>query len=242
MNIEKQRQIKIYILFMAITAIILMQGIVVSTNIFCTNNTISSLTETLETTTTTLETTTATLETTTASYNTLNNDYADLQTSHNTLTTELNELKNDYTELETELANTQKIIKEKEVATVTENNKSSKTVNNVTNKITSKLSAQSPFGTIKLNKLAGINYYNGHKETYYNLNMEGVVSIAKYKGIDYDYWVREDGVKMYGNYVMVGADYNIHPYGSIVETSLGTGIVLDTGDLEPYQFDIAVTW
>lgn len=83
------------------------------------------------------------------------------------------------------------------------------------------------------------------KETYYNLDMSGVVSIMEGMGIEGPYWVREDGVKMYGDYVMVAADLSIHPRGSLVETSLGTGIVCDTGTFiysNPTQLDIAVAW
>ena len=64
-------------------------------------------------------------------------------------------------------------------------------------------------------------------------------------GYDYEYWVRDDGVKMLGDYVMVAANLNLRPRGSLVETSLGTGIVCDTGGFakkNPTQLDIAVTW
>ena len=57
--------------------------------------------------------------------------------------------------------------------------------------------------------------------------------------------MREDGVKMYGNYVIVAANQSVYPYGTIVETSLGLGIVLDTGSFakdNPNQFDIATDW
>lgn len=33
-----------------------------------------------------------------------------------------------------------------------------------------------------------------------------------------EYWVRMDGAKMLGDYIMVAADLNKHPRGSIVET------------------------
>ncbi len=82
-------------------------------------------------------------------------------------------------------------------------------------------------------------------ETCYNLPMEGVVYLMnEVEGYDYDYWVRDDGVKMYGSYVMVGANLDIYPKGSIVKTSLGLGMVCDTGgeDHFPGLFDIAVTW
>ena len=83
------------------------------------------------------------------------------------------------------------------------------------------------------------------KETYYNLDMSGVVSIMRRMGNNDEYWVRDDGVKMLGDYVMVAADLSIRPRGSLVETSLGTGIVCDTGGFtkkNPYQLDIAVSW
>lgn len=45
----------------------------------------------------------------------------------------------------------------------------------------------------------GVNYYNGNKETYYNLDMSGCVSIMRNMGNTDEYWVREDGCKMLGN-------------------------------------------
>ena len=83
------------------------------------------------------------------------------------------------------------------------------------------------------------------KETYYNLNMSGVVSIMRRMGYDYEYWVRDDGVKMFGNYVMIAANLNIRPRGSLVQTSLGMGMVCDTGTFakrNPTQIDIATAW
>lgn len=83
------------------------------------------------------------------------------------------------------------------------------------------------------------------KETYYNLNMSGVVNIMRRMGYDYEYWVRDDGVKMFGNYVMVAANLNLRPRGSLIQTSLGMGIVCDTGGFakrNPTQLDIATSW
>lgn len=86
------------------------------------------------------------------------------------------------------------------------------------------------------------------KETYYNLPMEGVVKIMRRLGYDetnWPYWERDDGCKMLGDYIMVAADLNIRPRGSIVETSMGPGIVCDTGEFiyeNNLQLDIAVTW
>lgn len=83
------------------------------------------------------------------------------------------------------------------------------------------------------------------KESYYNMNMAGVVANAKSRGLQGDYSVRADGVKTFGNYVIVAASYNNYKYGQLVDTSLGKGIVLDTGTFaatNPNQFDLAVNW
>lgn len=97
-----------------------------------------------------------------------------------------------------------------------------------------------------LTKSGGVYYGPSGKETYYNLNMSGVVSIAQSQGIEGEYWVREDGCKMYGDYVICAADLNVHPRGSLVESSLGTCIVLDTGGFATngsgVALDIAVDW
>lgn len=82
-------------------------------------------------------------------------------------------------------------------------------------------------------------------ETYYNLDMSGVISIMQSLGYDYDYEVREDGVKTYGGYVMCAADLSIRPRGTIVDTSLGKGIVCDTGgfvEWDSTRLDIATDW
>ncbi len=100
-------------------------------------------------------------------------------------------------------------------------------------------------GDGKLTASKGVNYGPSGKETYYNLNMSGVVDIMQNMGYNDQYWVREDGVKMYGEYVMVAADLNTHPRGSLVESSLGTAIVVDTGGFaasDPNQLDIATSW
>ena len=96
-----------------------------------------------------------------------------------------------------------------------------------------------------LSKRKGVVYGPSGKETYYNLNMSIIVRMMKRRGFDYEYWVRDDGVKMFGDYVMVAANLDRHPRGSLVETSLGTGIVCDTGGFakrNPTQIDIATTW
>jgi len=83
------------------------------------------------------------------------------------------------------------------------------------------------------------------KETYYNLNMNGVVNIMRRMGNTDEYWVRDDGVKMLGDYIMVAANLNVHPRGSLVDTSLGKAIVCDTGGFaysNPHQILIPFTW
>ena len=83
------------------------------------------------------------------------------------------------------------------------------------------------------------------KETYYNMEMSGVVRIMRNMGNNDPYWVRSDGVKMLGDYVMVAANLSVHPRGSHVDCSLGKAIVCDTGTFalsNPHQLDIAVNW
>ena len=100
----------------------------------------------------------------------------------------------------------------------------------------------------KLTKSRGTIQGPSGKETYYNLNMSGVVSIMRRQGFseaEYPYNVRADGVKCLGPYVMVAAHLGQRPRGSKVQTSLGTGIVCDTGGFatnNPTQIDIATSW
>ena len=96
-----------------------------------------------------------------------------------------------------------------------------------------------------LNRRNGSVYGPSGKETYYNLNMSGCVRNMNRRGYYYDVWVRNDGVKMFGDYIMCAANLSVHPFGSLVECSLGTCIVVDTGGFaagNPNQLDIAVTW
>ena len=89
----------------------------------------------------------------------------------------------------------------------------------------------------------GVVQFEGHRETWYDLNMSKVCQNATENGIEGDYWVTEDGLKMYGPFVIVAADWNIHPYGSLVNTSRGIGIVLDTGTFKDRAtVDIATDW
>lgn len=82
-------------------------------------------------------------------------------------------------------------------------------------------------------------------ETYYNMDMTVIVQVAHSNGIGGEYWIREDGCKMLGDYIICACNRDVHPYGSIVQTSLGAGISLDTGGFavnNPTQIDIATNW
>lgn len=99
-----------------------------------------------------------------------------------------------------------------------------------------------------LTKSKGVINGPSGKESYYNLNMTSVINAMRnlgYSESEYPYWIREDGVKMLGGYVIVAANYEIRPRGTIIESSLGYAIVCDTGSFvknNPTQIDIAVNW
>lgn len=99
-----------------------------------------------------------------------------------------------------------------------------------------------PTGGGVLTPGAGVNYYAGRMETYYNLDMSGVLDIMYSLGYSGDYWVRYDGCKMFGEYIMCACDFGWMPRGSVVLTSLGWAIVCDTGAGGSNWIDIAVTW
>lgn len=91
----------------------------------------------------------------------------------------------------------------------------------------------------------GVYWFGEQRETWYNMDMSDIIYMAEYNGIEGYYWVRDDGCRMWGDYIIVAANRDVHPYGTLVETSLGTGISLDTGgfaEVWPYGVDIAVTW
>lgn len=99
-----------------------------------------------------------------------------------------------------------------------------------------------------LNAYDGVAYGPSGKETYYNLPMDRVIQTMRDRGYteaDYPYMVREDGVKCLGEYVIVAASLERYHRGQIIETSLGQGIVCDTGlavTENPEMIDIAVEW
>lgn len=96
----------------------------------------------------------------------------------------------------------------------------------------------------KLTKELGRVHGSWEVETWYNLPMGRVIENMRKRGYcesDYPFWIREDGVKMLGDFVMVAADLNKYPRGSVVYTTLGQGLVCDTGE-DLSGFDIAVIW
>lgn len=100
----------------------------------------------------------------------------------------------------------------------------------------------------RLTKSAGVCNGPSGRETYYNMRMDNVISYMRYKGYSaskHPYWVRDDGAKMLGKYVMIAANLQHRPKGTLVKTSLGTGIVCDTGGFarrNPTGIDIATAW
>lgn len=99
-----------------------------------------------------------------------------------------------------------------------------------------------------LTKSGGVYYGASGKETWYNLPMGKVINIMRAEGYtveEYPFWIRKDGAKMLGSYVMIAADLKIRPRGTVLDTSLGKGLVVDTGAFaasNPYQIDIATNW
>ena len=87
------------------------------------------------------------------------------------------------------------------------------------------------------------NSETGLKESWYNLRMNRIVAKADaHFGLQDVYEVREDGVKTYNGLVICAGDSTV-PYGTVVETSLGTGIVLDRHTVnDETLIDIAVAW
>lgn len=99
----------------------------------------------------------------------------------------------------------------------------------------------------KLTKSAGRIQGPDAEETWYNLPMGRCIDMMRNLGYtteEYPYWVRPDGAKMLGEYVMVGANTYQIPKGTIVNTSLGKGIVADhcVAAQSKNLYDIAVTW
>lgn len=100
----------------------------------------------------------------------------------------------------------------------------------------------------RLTKSKGVFYGPSGKETYYNLDMSNVVSTMRSLGFsaeEFPFWIREDGAKMLGGFVIVAADLKVYPKGTIIECSLGPAMVCDTGGFvhnTDVILDIAVNW
>lgn len=96
--------------------------------------------------------------------------------------------------------------------------------------------------TIILTASLGRIHFSNHTETWYDLPMDKVVANAQAAGIPCEYSVRADGVKLFGEWVIVASHPSIPRY-SFVETSLGTGIVLDRHTCPDTDLiDIATDW
>ena len=107
-----------------------------------------------------------------------------------------------------------------------------------------------------LNSTDGVieNNPSGAYETYYDadvicdVGMDNCVKYMRDLGFDedtYPYYIREDGVRMFGEYVMVAANTDILPKGTLIDTSLGMGMVVDhceNSEINVKQIDIAVNW
>lgn len=99
-----------------------------------------------------------------------------------------------------------------------------------------------------LTKSAGVFQGPSGTEKYYNLPMGKCITVMRNMGYsveEYPYWVREDGAKMFGEYVMCAANLSVRPKGTILETSLGMAIVVDTGTFansSTSMLDMCVDW
>lgn len=87
-----------------------------------------------------------------------------------------------------------------------------------------------------------MNKATGMKESWYDLDVSNCVKRAQDIGIPAEYHVREDGVKMFGPWVILAAHPSVTRYTRI-QTSLGEGIVLDRHTCQDQNLiDIATTW
>lgn len=85
-------------------------------------------------------------------------------------------------------------------------------------------------------------------EKWYNLPMGRCITNMRNMGYDtetYPYWIREDGAKMLGEYVMCASNNNYRPKGTVIETSLGMALVVDSCEAaasNPTLLDMCVDW
>ena len=90
----------------------------------------------------------------------------------------------------------------------------------------------------------GTVQFNNHKETWYDLKMDRVLRKAdEYYGSKGIYAVTEEGIKTYNGLVICAAHQSV-PYGTLVETSRGIGVVLDyhTVAEDKTLIDVATDW
>lgn len=92
-----------------------------------------------------------------------------------------------------------------------------------------------PSGPGQLNPTVGVVYFNGHSETYYTQKiLPGYGLYIPGRHIVEDGTIRDEN----GYLCLASSDF---PKGTVVETSLGTGIVYDTG-CAPGVIDIYTDW
>lgn len=90
----------------------------------------------------------------------------------------------------------------------------------------------------------GTVQFEGHKETWYDLDMSRITERADtFYGSQGIYAVTEDGIKTYNGLVICAAHKSV-PYGTLVETSRGIGVVLDyhTVAEDKTLIDVATDW
>ena len=102
-------------------------------------------------------------------------------------------------------------------------------------------------GPNSLTKSKGAQHFTdskgvSHRETYYDLPMNVVMGACG----GGNYTIRADGAKVdKDGYILVAANLRNYPRCSLVETSMGTGRVYDTGGFavrHPHGFDLATDW
>lgn len=116
-------------------------------------------------------------------------------------------------------------------------NKQADSKNESTKKPSSSSGYQYPTGGGKLTPSKGVVYFNGHRETYYSQKVLPGYGL-KIPGRH----VASDGtVRDKNGYIVLAAHFDDYKRGSIVETSLGTGKVYDTGCAKG-TIDIYTDW
>ena len=82
-------------------------------------------------------------------------------------------------------------------------------------------------------------------ETYFNEDVSTLVEDTGYIG---EYWETEDGIKMYGEYIICKARYDSNEYhpnlpvGTVIPTTLGVAWVCSNDVDDNMDICVAVTW